>query len=673
MKRRLAICIASVVLFLGGLVVVQAGAATKTVSASGGSVTFTTAVKNAKTCGWSSSPKIAGFTATVQCKTGTVTRSARFKANTSTTAKSYTITLTVRGTSSGAQTVHWKVIQAGKKPPTTTTTVPPTTTTTPPLVITSFSQSLAVPLTTLSLDVTGLVGTANILVTFSNTTGLNANDMPISDTNGVLSVAVPMYLDSTTGQPAATSVSVVVSQAGRHSAARSLNLTTPPTDSSMGLQVGQISHDFLIFDSLLLSQKLNRLEVQQALQGVDNSQQISDISGLLTHVLEARNDVDRIMIDPTTIIGATNYPDGSPIQFDVNTVAMMDTVFASYLQQTMPLQAATLIRVDHARAAHDVPIALANAITTVGGLTDTAYGVSTSTGAGETTIALVQGAAGMCSTWCPDAASFGSTVVTGIKASAGVFGALLSANVAVMTYNDLLTSQDTLKFDTQHAASQSTLDADAAKIADHLSKFHTSLYQLGCAVTGIVVAPEAAALAGAACAVIVDAFKSYNLLPFVDTPASAALAQDASSNLAVGFQGGTDPDIAATYASLNPSSNTSNVALISGTLNINNAQGIASAPISAGICCFSADQIGIETLADSSGAFELEMPIGAPSTSYDSLTYSAFDFVTTSVLDSATVNLSSATLSSVISLPVLSGVCNDTDALSPDGDDPDCD
>src|ERR1019366_6894400 len=258
MKRKIAVSIASVALCLGGLVVAQAGATTRTVSASGGSLTFTATVRNATTCAWSSSPTIAGFAKTVKCKTGTVARSARFTANTSTTAKSYAITLTVRGSSTTVH--HWKVIQAGKTPPTTTTTVPPTTTTMPPLEITSFSQSLAVPLTTLSLDVTGLVGTANVLVTFSNATGLNANDVPISDTNGVLSVAVPMYLDSTTGQPAATSVSVVVSQAGRQSAARSLNLTTPPTDSSMGLQAGQMSQDFLIFESLLLSQKLNRLE-----------------------------------------------------------------------------------------------------------------------------------------------------------------------------------------------------------------------------------------------------------------------------------------------------------------------------------------------------------------------------------------------------------------------------
>jgi hypothetical protein len=130
MKRRIAVRIASVALCLGGLVVAQAGAATKTVSASGGSVTLTATVRNAKTCGWSSSPKIAGFTTTVKCETGTVARSARFAANTSTTAKSYEVTLTVR--SKNTTVDHWKVTQAGETPPTTTKAPPTTTTTTKP-------------------------------------------------------------------------------------------------------------------------------------------------------------------------------------------------------------------------------------------------------------------------------------------------------------------------------------------------------------------------------------------------------------------------------------------------------------------------------------------------------------------------------------------------------------
>ena len=115
MKRRIAVSIASIALCLGGLVVAQAGAATKTVSASGGSVRFAATVRSATTCHWSSSPSIPSFTTTVKCKTGTVSRSARFTANTSTTAKSYAVTLTVRGKTTTVD--HWTVKQAGSPQP----------------------------------------------------------------------------------------------------------------------------------------------------------------------------------------------------------------------------------------------------------------------------------------------------------------------------------------------------------------------------------------------------------------------------------------------------------------------------------------------------------------------------------------------------------------------------
>jgi hypothetical protein len=131
MKRRFALSVASMALCLGGLVIANASASTKTLSASGGSVTFRASVRNATTCKWSSSPKIAGFAATVRCQTGTVTRAARFHANSSTSTKSYAITLTTHGKRTTIN--HWVVIQAGRTATTTTTTtttVPPTTTTT---------------------------------------------------------------------------------------------------------------------------------------------------------------------------------------------------------------------------------------------------------------------------------------------------------------------------------------------------------------------------------------------------------------------------------------------------------------------------------------------------------------------------------------------------------------
>ena len=97
MKRRIAVGVVSLALCLGGLVFTQAGAATKTVRASGGSATFVATVRNAKTCEWSSSPKIAGFNITAKCISGRVSRSVRFKANATTQVKRYTITLTAKG------------------------------------------------------------------------------------------------------------------------------------------------------------------------------------------------------------------------------------------------------------------------------------------------------------------------------------------------------------------------------------------------------------------------------------------------------------------------------------------------------------------------------------------------------------------------------------------------
>jgi len=130
MRRRSGLIFASVALCLGGLVLAKAGAATKTVSASGGSVRFASTVRNANTCAWSTNPKIAGFATTVKCTTGTVARTARFRANTSSTATSYEVTLLVRGKITTVN--RWKVTQVGESAPTTTTTInfPETTTTT---------------------------------------------------------------------------------------------------------------------------------------------------------------------------------------------------------------------------------------------------------------------------------------------------------------------------------------------------------------------------------------------------------------------------------------------------------------------------------------------------------------------------------------------------------------
>lgn len=78
----------------------------------GGWVAFKEAVKNAKTCIWSSSPTIAGFDEKLACGTGEEARGAKFPVNTSTSGKSWKISLIVDGT--GAIGYYWQVIEAGR-------------------------------------------------------------------------------------------------------------------------------------------------------------------------------------------------------------------------------------------------------------------------------------------------------------------------------------------------------------------------------------------------------------------------------------------------------------------------------------------------------------------------------------------------------------------------------
>jgi hypothetical protein len=78
-------------------------------------------VRSAGRCVWSSTPKVSKFNKSVECGRGRVTRSARFKANTSVKARDYTLTLKVIG--KYPATDHLKVIEAGATARKTTTTL----------------------------------------------------------------------------------------------------------------------------------------------------------------------------------------------------------------------------------------------------------------------------------------------------------------------------------------------------------------------------------------------------------------------------------------------------------------------------------------------------------------------------------------------------------------------
>ena len=135
MRTRIARVVVCAVISVAGLTFISAGASNTpstpsiiNISSLGGSRTIFASVQNARTCVWSSNPRIVKFDVVLKCKTGMIARTANFSANPSNIDMRYTITLTVVGEKTKVH--RWKVVEAGKSLPTTTVSPTPTATTT---------------------------------------------------------------------------------------------------------------------------------------------------------------------------------------------------------------------------------------------------------------------------------------------------------------------------------------------------------------------------------------------------------------------------------------------------------------------------------------------------------------------------------------------------------------
>lgn len=112
---------------------------------------------------------------------------------------------------------------------------------------------------------------------------------------------------------------------------------------------------------------------------------------------------------------------------------------------------------------------------------------------------------------------------------------------------------------------------------------------------------------------------------------------------------------------------------VNGSVNVTNAQG----PILSGLTGVAVtDPTGalqLEGMADESGQYSLVLPLGDSGVDYSTLMLSAYDPVQNTVLGSIPLNASAFTSGVAAAGPTPNGTCNDSDAGSPDADDPDCD
>ncbi len=529
-----------------------------------------------------------------------------------------------------------------------------------PLKITSASSTAPTPLTPLTLRTSGLNVKAAVSVRFSNKAGFAFSSTPIRvGTDGSVVVAVPVYVDPKTRATAPGMVSVVLRQGARVSAPLVLHIQDLPPLSTYGTQPGEISHAFLVFNALLLGRELSQLQAAQLLFGIDTSQAQSAVATLLKATLLARNDVDRVLLNNSTVITNGRFSDGTPLQFDVNSQDTMDRVLAVYLLQQfgnvpVPAGVADSRRSLSLRAAG--PGALKTILPwldghkSVAGLIDDVQEAKTPF---DYAYAMVKGAADYVG-------NFGVPAKIGFPAQlkAVRIAKALGAGFAIL---DIASAAEDIAFDYGriYIDTHSGADPKALGIAEDEARVNADLVRL---FDKSVSTLSFGFLKG----VQAGAQGSINVMGY-----GLALTHAQILTKLAGL-GETETSVAGRLKNPFPAPN-QGFAEVDGTANIGNSQGVAAAQSAIELCCFGAAQLGILGAADPSGGYDMFVPLGVAGTNYSKLTLIAGDFITLKGLASETVDLSGLSTTQPVQLPTMTGTCTDTDVLTPDADDPDCD
>jgi hypothetical protein len=224
----------------------------------------------------------------------------------------------------------------GRVAASTSFTVGSGTITTSGLVIRSLSTTTPLPLTPLQIRTRGLDTKSPVTIGFSNGSGYSVTEKPIRiASNGTVVAAVPLYIDRSNGEIGPGAVSVVLRQGNHSSAPVTLDIQDLPHLSAYGTQLGQISHAVLVFDALLIAQRLNKAQTYQALPGhtVDTRPAQKTLKKLLIAAIEARSYVDQVMLDHSAVIIIGRLRNGTPLDFDAASLDMMDRVNAVFLDQ----------------------------------------------------------------------------------------------------------------------------------------------------------------------------------------------------------------------------------------------------------------------------------------------------------------------------------------------------
>lgn len=568
----------------------------------------------------------------------------------------------------------------------------------------------ALPLTPISLPTTGVNPRLPVQITYTDAGGgafqVTLPAISVGADGGVVA-AVPLFVDPASQAIGPGNVNVTITQSGITTQPVALSIADLPSVRSYGMNPEDIAKAVLNFNATQVSHRINALQAVQAAQGntVDTGSAMQSLHSVLTTTIAARSDVDRLAKDQTLSIPAATLMDGTSVSFDAAGLDMMERVQAIFLSETFGKLAVSTIPGGNAVPAHRQakvhlvrrlgagpgwrPVAgvprgipgtrsasfrplgssqltgLQQVLLAMGGLAtagqlplDTVKTVNAESLATEIT-AVADGLSGLAAFTSDAAKAEGlpKSFVAGSKVVGAIAGLITTVSTVTHCWQD----------DGMWLYAEATGDtATANLIAQDMTMIPDLYGSLKTLVSSPFLIEEGAAatVIGAASTVwdlVTTGIEYYDLAK--NEPSTNA--QASSDNFVTTTVSNTDGAI---FAAPN-----GGIVQLEGQVNVSSTAG-TDAPLDGIELSPAPGGSNIDAVSDAFGAFTTFLPLGVPSFDYSNATFDIVDPLSQTMLGGEVVNLTGP-LTTPVFLPTITATstCNDSDAGSPDGDDPDCD
>jgi hypothetical protein len=577
--------------------------------------------------------------------------------------------------------------------------------------ITAVDKTSPQALSVIHIATTGLKAGTTTVVRYANRAGFSATMAPLGiGTDGLVAVAVPLYVDSATGRSGAGVVSLSLIQGADTASGGTLQISDLPPVTSYGLALGDISHAYLNYLALRIARLINEVQAINLATGntVDVSAEMRMLQTWLEQTVKARADVDQVSFNRGRNIKLGTLPSGTPVQFDSISLNMMDRVIAVYLTTLGPAisQAASQAAASRA-AAHALRVNLGQRVVRrqtrtrrlpgvagaplpklafgsqvlkgsvasssdlatilrtikfVKNLTSVGKGIADATEDGQPGVAQLGALAGTGSglTGLYGMAAAGSTSAAMATASAQL-GAL--AAIVPLAYDMVIEGVDlwAYTFASDPITRSVAYDQLFATRRKAISDFPDAALS--------VFGPGVAAGTGA-----IAQFLRSNRgeLDYQGAELLFGAVEIADSRGAFDQLKALSAQLASAIGKVFPLGGLPGLVEADGTANVTHiGNGDYLAALSGlAVGGFDVQNTYMTALADPAGGYTVMLPARAARTNYAAMLLRLFDPLSQLVLSVLTVDLSRLNPRSIWLLPPISGICIDDDY---DGDDPDCD